>query len=213
MLIYKKFVFNPFSENTFVLWDKTTFEALVIDPGCYSGEEESELERFLIQNKLNLKYILNTHCHLDHVFGNAFLKAKFNSAKLILAEEEVTLLKGADKQSEMFGLTFNTSPLPDEILTEQTEIFLGKMKVVPLFTPGHTFGEYSFLVETNNICFTGDVLFCESIGRTDLWGGNQAILIESIRGKLFNLPDETVILPGHGEETTISHEKKYNPFM
>lgn len=213
MLIYKKFVFNPFSENTFVLWDKTTFEALVIDPGCYSGEEESELERFLIQNKLTLKYILNTHCHLDHIFGNAFLKAKFNSAKLILAEEEITLLKGAYKQSEMFGLTFNTSPLPDEILTEQTEIFLGKMKVVPLFTPGHTLGEYSFLVETNNICFTGDVLFCESIGRTDLWGGNQAILIESIRGKLFNLPDETVILPGHGEETTISHEKKYNPFM
>lgn len=199
-------------ENTYVIWDDETKETAVIDPGCHDTNEEIELEKFIDRNNLKIKYLINTHCHIDHVFGNAFVKEKY-SPIFLAPEEDKFLLHNAVEQGKMFAIDVNPSPEPDEFIYDGMSIKLGNIKNEFLFTPGHTPGEYCIYFEDDKICITGDVLFREGIGRTDLWGGDTNTLLNSIRTRLFTLPDNVVIYPGHGEESTIGHEKTNNPFL
>lgn len=212
MIQLKKFTFNMFYENTYILWDDKTKAASIIDPGCYGKSEEMELQNFIKSEKLKVLYLINTHCHIDHIFGCKFVKEKFNPTYLA-PEQDIPLLQNASTQAEMVGINFKDTILPDQYLTEQTVIKLGESQLQFLFTPGHTQGEYCINLAKEKICITGDVLFYDSIGRTDLWGGNYQTLLNSIKNKLLRLPDDTKIFPGHGDDSTILREKNYNPFL
>lgn len=212
MIQIKKFTFNLFSENTFVLWDDATLEGAIIDPGCNDSSEEKILESFISENSLTVKYLINTHCHIDHILGCEFVKLKYNPIYLA-PELDIPLLQNATMQASFVGMDFSISLLPDEYITENKKLNLGKSELSFLFTPGHTPGEFCIYIPETEICITGDVLFNDSIGRTDLWGGNYNVLIQSINQKLLSLPDETVIYPGHGESSSIGREKKFNPFL
>lgn len=212
MIQIKKFTFNLFSENTFVLWDDATLEGAIIDPGCNDSSEEKILESFISENSLTVKYLINTHCHIDHILGCEFVKLKYNPIYLA-PELDIPLLQNATMQASFVGMDFSISLLPDEYITENKKLNLGKSELSFLFTPGHTPGEFCIYIPETKICITGDVLFNDSIGRTDLWGGNYNVLIQSINQKLLSLPDETVIYPGHGESSSIGREKKFNPFL
>lgn len=212
MLNIQKFVFNTFSENTYVLWDDESFECMIIDPGCSDISEENELFDFIEEKNLIPKYLINTHCHIDHIIGVNSVLNKFK-IKYLAPENDLPLLDHAVSQAEMFGLYLDEIKKPDEYLSEESDLKLGDENIKCLFTPGHTPGEFCLYSETNKICITGDVLFQGSIGRTDLWGGNYSQLIQSIKTKLLALPDDVVIYPGHGDNSTIGEEKKLNPFL
>ena len=212
MLNVKIFVFSPFQENTYLIRDSETKEAAIIDPGCLERYEQEELRSFIEKSNLIIKYHINTHCHIDHIFGNAFVKNSYG-APLYAPEKDLFLIEEMEKQAAAFGVSVEKSPLPDHYITEETNLSLGNDKMVFLFTPGHTPGEYSIYFPESEFCITGDVLFLEGIGRTDLWGGNLKTLVNSIKTKLFSLPDNTVVYPGHGDSSTIGHEKVNNPFL
>lgn len=212
MLKIQKFTFNPFAENSYLIWDDKSKEAAIIDPGCYDDDEKTELVNFITQNQLKLKYLFNTHCHIDHIFGSCFIKNQYDVI-YYAPEEDLQLLQGASTQAAMFGLEVKEICVPDKFIKQDLIIKIGESEIEFLFTPGHTPGGYCIYVRNENICITGDVLFEGSIGRTDLPGGHYDQLLKSIREKLFVLPDETVIYPGHGEPSTIGKEKKSNPFF
>ncbi len=199
-------------ENTFVVWDEQSREAAVIDPGMSNEVEELEIKSFIEENSLDIKYLINTHCHIDHILGCRFVKEKYNPVYYI-PEKDLPLYDNADKQAEMFGVTMGKLPKIDRYLTEDEKIILGSESFSNLFTPGHTPGEFSLYFDESQFCITGDVLFREGIGRTDLYGGDYNTLIESIKTKLFSLPDDILIYPGHGDESTIGYEKLHNPFL
>lgn len=212
MVKIKKFVFNPFSENTFIVWDDHTKECAVIDPGCSDEVEENELSEFIRNNDLSPKYLINTHCHLDHIWGCKFVKDKYNPEYLI-PEDDLPLLKNAGNQADMYNIQFTEPPEPDNFISEKLVITLGESPVKFLFTPGHTPGEFCLYFPNENFCIVGDVIFKDSIGRTDLWGGDYGTLIGSITKKLLSLDDDVIIYSGHGEETTIGREREKNPFL
>ncbi len=208
----KKFTFNPFMENTFVVWDAQSHEAAVVDPGMSDEMEELEIKSFIDEKTLDIKYLINTHCHIDHVLGCRFVKENFNPVYYI-PEKDLPLYNNAGKQAEMFGIEMSKLPKVDKYLTEGEKLLLGSESFSNLFTPGHTPGEFSLYFDESQFCITGDVLFREGIGRTDLYGGDYNTLIESIKTKLFSLPDDILIYPGHGDESTIGYEKLHNPFL
>jgi hydroxyacylglutathione hydrolase len=212
MLKIKSYVFSPFQENTFLIIDKSSNNAAIIDPGCMSQSEKQTLVRDIETSNAKLELVINTHLHIDHIFGNKFLCEKYG-AKLIYPRGDEFLLPIMEDEAKRFGVLLEPSPKADFYFEEIDKIKLGNSELELLFTPGHTPGEYSIYSEEDSACFTGDVLFQESIGRTDLWSGDYDTLIESIYNKLFTLPDNTVVYPGHGELTTIGHEKNYNPFL
>ncbi|GIK60768.1 MAG: MBL fold metallo-hydrolase [Ignavibacteriota bacterium] len=212
MLKIKLFTFNMFSENTIIIWDDESRDAAIVDPGTSSSTEENELLSFISSKDLRIKYLINTHCHIDHILGCSFVKEKFNPV-YYAPELDLPLLDNAQHQAQMFDLDIDQPPIPDKLITEQTEIMIGESKLQFLFTPGHTPGEFCIYIGEEKICVTGDVLFKESIGRTDLWGGNYETLLNSIHEKLFLLPDDVIIYPGHGEPSTIGYEKQNNPFL
>ena len=208
----KRFTFNPFMENTFIVWDEKSLQAAVVDPGMSDEVEEDKLNSFIEENSLVVKYLINTHCHVDHILGCGFVKEKYNPVYYI-PEKDLPLYNHAEKQAEMFGISMNKLPEIDKYLTEDDKIILGSESFSNLFTPGHTPGEYCLYFNESNFCITGDVLFRESIGRTDLYGGDYDTLIESIKTKLFSLPVDIIIYPGHGDQSTIGYEKLNNPFL
>lgn len=212
MLKIHSFEFNPFNENTYLIWDDDLKIAAVIDPGCYDDYEKSELKNFIEEQKLIPSLLLNTHCHIDHILGVSFIKENY-SVKYLIPEKDLPLLRNAVSQGQMFGFELEELPNPDGFLSEDQIILVGREELKPLYTPGHTAGEYCFYSEKNRICITGDVLFHRSIGRTDLWGGDYDTLINSIKIKLLTLPDDTKVYPGHGIESTIGIERKQNPFL
>jgi len=212
MIKLEKFTFNSFSENTYFIWDDETKEAIVVDPGCSDESEENILTEFISANELKLKYLINTHCHIDHIFGCNFIKEKYNP-NFLIPEKDLPLLKNAAKQAEMFGIDIKTRSQPDQFITEDLTLKLNQSEIKFLFTPGHTPGEFCIYLNKEKILISGDVLFKESIGRTDLWGGNYDTLISSINTKLLTLPNDVKVFPSHGEETTIGYEKKNNPFL
>lgn len=208
----EKFIFSPFQENTYVIWDEESKETIILDPSCLAENEKLKLKSFITENNLNVKYLFNTHGHLDHIFGNSFVINTFDPIHYA-PEKDIPLFENAIEQAEGFGLTMQSSPKPDKYFDESITLYIGKKEIQFLFTPGHTPGEFCVRFPTENICFTGDVLFRESIGRTDLWKGSYDTLINSIKTKLFVLPEETVIYPGHGDKSTIGFEKINNPFL
>jgi len=212
MLKIMTFVFNPFSENTYLIWDDDSKEAAVIDPGFHVEDEEKQFDDFVSANNLKLKYLINTHGHIDHVLGNAYVKKNYE-AEYITPEKDVFMIKMVKQQGETFGMNVNESPEADAFITEEFELRLGETNGKFLFTPGHSPGEYCLYFEEDKICFTGDVLFRESIGRYDLWGGDEKILMDSINTKLLSLPEDVTIYPGHGGSSTIGHEMKNNPYL
>ena len=212
MVKLRKFVFNPFRENTFIVWDDLTKECAVIDPGCSDEVEENELSEFIRNNNLIPKYLINTHCHLDHIWGCKFVKEKYNPEYLI-PEDDLALLKNAGTQAERYNVQFDNPPSPDNFISEKLNIKLGESAVKFLYTPGHTPGEFCLFFPDENFCIVGDVLFKDSIGRTDLWGGDYETLLNSIINKLLPLNDDVVIYSGHGDESTIGRERRMNPFL
>lgn len=205
-----KIVFNPFSVNTYLVWDDTK-QCVIIDPGCYISKEKDQLVKFCSEHGLKPKYIINTHCHIDHVLGNSFVKEYYN-IKLAVPEEDIFLLDMMLKQASLFGLDAARSPEPDTLIKEELVLEL-PFEIKYLFTPGHTPGEYSIYIPEGKFCITGDVLFREGIGRVDLWGGDYDTLLNSITTKLLTLPDDTVIYPGHGDKSSIGYEKMHNSYL
>ncbi len=212
MLKIQKFVFNPFSENTYIVWDDNSKTGAIIDPGCNDDNEREAVDNFIMSNSLNLKFLINTHCHIDHIFGNAYIKKNYG-VKFLAPEKDVPLLDMMMNVAKMYAVELVPSPPPDELIFDEQKFLLGKTEGKFLFTPGHSPGEVCLYFEKDKICFTGDVLFNKNIGRTDLPGGSYDTLIDSIENKLFTLPDDVTICPGHGAASTIGDEKKNNPFF
>ena len=208
----KRFVFNPFQENTFVLYDKSK-ECVIIDPGCYEKEEEVELESFISENGLNPVALLNTHCHIDHILGNQFVADKWG-VELQMHKKDLPLLENAGEISKMYGFeNYYGSPYPKRFLEDGNIFSFGESELEVLFTPGHAPGHICFYSEENNLIISGDVIFQMSIGRTDLPFGDYDTLIKSITKKIFLLPGETQIYCGHGPNTVLSYEREHNPFL
>ncbi len=211
MLHIKSFTFNPFEENTYLLFDETA-ECLIIDPGCYMQDEKDELVNFIEDKKLNPVLLLNTHCHVDHIFGNKFLFDKYGLLPQC-HQAELRLMEAASEYSKQWGVFLEPSPKPKVFLDENNEIKFGNQTLKILFTPGHSPGSICFYHAEEKKIISGDVLFQRSIGRTDLPMGDYDTLIESIRTKLYTLPNDVQVFPGHGPATTIGFEKMYNPFV
>lgn len=212
MITIKSFEFNYFQENTFLLYDDTR-EAVLIDCGCCRKEEEKELTDFILENKLTLKHLLCTHLHVDHVFGNGFIYKTYG-LKPEANKQDVEKLPSPDEQAKLFGLRQHVENVPVEKYIVGGEIIkFGTSELQVLTVPGHSPGSVAFYNKKNDFAIVGDALFAGSIGRTDLWGGNQEVLVAAIHDKLLSLPDETVIYPGHGPETRVIDEKFNNPYL
>ncbi|RXK83488.1 MBL fold metallo-hydrolase [Filimonas effusa] len=211
MIKVDAFTLNPFQENTYVLSNEKG-EALIIDPGCYFSAEQDTIKSFIDESGLRPVQLLNTHCHLDHVFGNKWAAATWN-LELYIHPEEEKMLKMAPESGARYGLTFDNYVGPVHFIAPGQEIVLGDDRLEILLAPGHSPGSLCFYSREQGFLIGGDVLFHESIGRSDLPFGNHEQLINSITTQLWPLPDETVVYPGHGPSTTIGHEKKHNPFL
>ncbi|QOI97108.1 MAG: MBL fold metallo-hydrolase [Flammeovirgaceae bacterium] len=210
MLHIESFTFNPFAENTYLVYDDTK-ETIIIDPGCCSREEENYLADYISGNRLVVKQLINTHCHIDHVLGNYFVKSKYRVPLFIHPLEE-PLLRAVKTYAPNYGFPSYHDVQHDGFLSENDVVVAGDYQFNVLFVPGHSPGHIALYNQQNKILISGDVLFENSIGRTDLPGGDYDILIESIQTKLFSLPDEVTVYCGHGPTTTIGNEKRTNPF-
>lgn len=204
---------NPFQENTYVVWDEASMEAAIVDCGALFPQEEAKIEAFVSDNNLKVKYILNTHLHLDHCFGNAWAAERYGILPMAHKDDE-TLLARMGEQARMFGLPFEvkTEKLGG-YLKDDDVLMLGENEIKVIHTPGHSRGGLCFYIPSAGWLISGDSLFEGSIGRTDLEGGSYATLIKSITERLMTLPEETVVYPGHGPYTTIGDEKRMNPFL
>ncbi len=203
--------FNQFQENTYILHDDTN-ECVVIDPGCYEKYEREQLKKYIQDNNLKVVRLLNTHCHIDHVLGNKFVANTYNVDLEIHPDDEQTL-RSVPVYAPAYGFPMYEEQLPAKYLKEGDTVKFGNTELEVIFTPGHAPGHVVFYNRSEKILIGGDVLFNESIGRTDLPGGDFNTLIQSIKTKLFTLPDDVTVYCGHGPETSIGHEKKYNPFL
>ncbi|MCB0697971.1 MAG: MBL fold metallo-hydrolase [Chitinophagaceae bacterium] len=211
MLYTQSFVFNPFQENTYIIYNEKN-QCWIIDPGMNNNIEISHFFSFIEENKLIPQAIINTHAHIDHIFGVAAVKDRYK-IPFGLHEKDLPVLKGAAGSAMLFGFDFNTTPEPDFFIDENKLIAVGNDKLHVLFVPGHSPGSVAFYYPEGKWAIAGDVLFSGSIGRTDLPGGNHNQLLTSIRTQLFTLPGETVIFSGHGPATKVSIEQQSNPFL
>jgi glyoxylase-like metal-dependent hydrolase (beta-lactamase superfamily II) len=211
MIHIKAFTFSPISENTYVLYNDEG-KAIIIDPGCYFPAEQETLKNFLTDTGLTPVQLLNTHCHLDHVFGNKWVHETYG-LELYIHPNEAQMLELAPVSGERWGLPFQNYNGPIHFLNDGDKVLLGDTALDVILTPGHSPGSICFYLPSQGDLIGGDVLFRGSIGRTDLPGGDSETLLTSIREKLWVLPDETVVYSGHGIKTTIGYEKRNNPFL
>ncbi len=211
MLHIKQFTFSPIQENTYLLWNDNN-DAVIIDPGCYDSHEEEELKNFIDSNGLQPKLLLNTHCHLDHVFGEKYVSATWNLVPHIHPKEQ-QMMRLAEASGVMYNMPFKSYSGAFNFLQEGDIIKLGSDELKVLFAPGHSLGHVCFYSESQGFVIGGDVLFSGSIGRTDLPLGNYETLITSIQTQLLTLPNATKVYSGHGPMTTIGKERISNPFL
>ncbi|MBQ8864820.1 MAG: MBL fold metallo-hydrolase [Bacteroidaceae bacterium] len=209
---YQSFTFNPVQENTYLLWDEQTLEAAIVDTGAWDRQEEQSLAGSIEALGLKLKYVLQTHAHFDHTFGLPFVHRTYG-LKPILHKDEADVYRQMPSMAARFGLNMGGGmPAIGQLLSDGDELLLGTTAVRLIHTPGHTPGSSVFYIPDAGLLFSGDTLFRESIGRTDLPGGSYEDELDSIKNKLFCLPDDTVVLTGHGPSTTIGWEKQNNPY-
>ena len=211
MLTVKTFTFNIYQENTFVI-STAGGECAIIDPGCYEAHEKESLAAYIEEEKLTVKYLLNTHGHIDHMLGNDWV-VNYYGVPFLTHEIVIAELDSVPSYAQMFGLNPDPSPRPDKTIDEGDIIELGDIQLKVLFTPGHSPGHISFYYKEGKQLFSGDVLFDGSIGRVDLPGGSMEVLMDSITKKLLPLGDEVQVYCGHGQQTTIGKEKDSNPFI
>lgn len=211
MLTVQPFTFNPVQENTYVVYNEKG-QCCIIDPGCYFASEALELKNFIDQNHLQPVYLLNTHCHLDHIFGNRWVHETFG-LQLHLHQLEKAVLEYGPTAGQLWQLPFVNYDGELTFIDEGDVIRIGNDELHILFTPGHSPGHVSFYSKEHKFVISGDVLFQGSVGRTDLPGGDFTVLEESIKSKLYTLPADTIVHPGHGETTTIADEINSNPFV
>ncbi|WP_420148179.1 MBL fold metallo-hydrolase [Spirosoma sp.] len=206
------FTFSPFQENTYIIADDKTGEAVIIDPGCYEQAEKEALSQFITSNKLNVKYLLLTHSHLDHVFGVAYVKRKFG-VSAYLHEQDMVIYNDVPTRCALYGLRGYEPAEIDAFLKEGDQFKFGDTVLDVVFVPGHAPGHVAFINHAERYVIGGDVLFRGSVGRTDFPYCNHADLMTSIQTKFYTLPDDYVVYPGHMESTTIGQEKRTNPFV
>jgi hydroxyacylglutathione hydrolase len=211
MLNVQSFTFSPVQENTYVLYNEERL-CCIIDPGCYFASEEIELKNFIEHHQLTPKYLLNTHCHLDHIFGNRFIHKTYGLT-LHLHPLEKQVLDFGPVSGQMWQLPFDNYDGELKYIDEGDKIKIGNDELEILFTPGHSPGHICFYDKASKFLIGGDVLFNGSVGRTDLPGGDFATLEQSIKTKLYTLHEDVIIYPGHGDATTIGDEMKTNPFV
>jgi glyoxylase-like metal-dependent hydrolase (beta-lactamase superfamily II) len=211
MISVKVFPFNAFQVNTYLIYDETK-DCIIVDAANYNELEDETLNNFIISNELKIKYHINTHCHVDHVLGGYFVEKKFNVGLTIHNDSKIFLDKAVD-QAKMYGFNLKETAKVDKIVNDEEIINFGNTSLKVIHTPGHADGSICLISFDGKFVITGDVLFRDSIGRTDLPTGNYDILINNIEKKIFTLPDDFTILPGHGPSSKIGYEKKNNPFF
>lgn len=205
------FTFNAFYENTYVIYDRTG-ACVIVDPGCYDRAEEDDLVDAISKKGLKPALLLNTHCHVDHVLGNKFVSDTYQ-IPLVMHRGELPVLQNVVNYAPSMGLRYRPSPDPERFVVDGDTITFGETTLDVLYTPGHSPASVCFYCKADNFIVSGDVLFHDSIGRTDLPGGSMPTLMHSIRTKLMNLPDETKVYAGHMQSTTIGRERLHNPFL
>lgn len=206
----QSFVFNAFRENTYVVSDNTK-SCIIIDPGCYEPDEQITLKKYIEDHELHVEALVNTHCHIDHVLGNHFVKNNFD-VPLYVHRQDVQTLQANDLVAPVYGFPRYEKSSPDKFVEAGDRIIFGQSWLEVLFVPGHAPGHIALINEDEKICISGDVLFRQGIGRTDLPGGDFDTLMDSIKNKLFNLPEDMNVFCGHGAATQIGYEKQFNPF-
>ncbi|OYD41953.1 MBL fold metallo-hydrolase [Sphingobacterium cellulitidis] len=211
MLHIKTFVFNPYQENTYLIYDDQK-NCIIVDPGMHNYQEENHLKEYIESNGLKPIYLINTHGHIDHVLGNKFVADTYNLIPQF-HEGELPLVIQVQNYAPQMGIRYEPSPIPETFLKEEDIIEIGDEKLSLILAPGHSPAHLCLYSKKQNFLIGGDVLFKNSIGRTDLPGGNHQQLLDSIATKIYTLPEETVVYPGHGPSTTVGEEKKTNPFI
>lgn len=207
----KTFHFNPLMENTYIVSDETG-EAVIIDPGNCRGYEDAQIQEYVASKNLKVKYIINTHPHLDHIAGNPWCKQEFG-AELLMHEGAMREYNRAYAYAAVFGFEQQQMPAPDRFLQEGDEVAFGRQKLQVFYTPGHCEGSICLYNAENKVIFTGDVIFERCVGRSDLPTGNEAVLQQSIREKILTLPDDVAILSGHGDATSVGQERVGNTYI
>ena len=211
MLTVKYFTFNPARENTYILHDETD-ECVIIDAGCYTAQEQAILKDYITDKKLKPVMLLCTHAHFDHIMGNRFVFDTYG-LKPLSHKKELEVFAAQESVSKRYEINFDLSPIPEKFIEEGDKLTFGTTTLSVLFTPGHSPGHVVFYNAENHLVINGDVLFKGKVGRTDLPLANHADLENSIKTKLYTLPDETTVYCGHGPVTNIGHEKVHNMFV
>lgn len=211
MLHVKSFAFNAFQENTYIVYQENG-PCAIFDPGMSSAAEEEALTAFIQDNELKPIALYNTHCHVDHVLGNHFVHQTYGLMPQ-MHEGEVPVLVAVQNIAPAYGFRYDVSPIPETFLIEGETFNIGDYEFKILFVPGHSPAHVAFYCAEENILIGGDILFRSSIGRTDLPGGNHQLLLDNIKNKIYTLPSDTVVYPGHGPSTTVGVEKQTNPFI
>ncbi|MEO6695845.1 MAG: MBL fold metallo-hydrolase [Ignavibacteria bacterium] len=209
----KQFTLNPFSMNCYIYYDETSGNSVIIDPAAFSQHEKDLITDFVRDNAIKVKYIINTHGHIDHILGNKFAKDTF-SVPIYMHKSDEFMISNANEQARFFGLDFPEPPPVDEYITEDTKLNISGTELEFINTPGHSPGSVCIIDHKHKNVFCGDLIFKNSIGRTDLQGGDLKVLIDSVKNKLFkNCKDDFILYPGHMEITNVKDEKKHNPFL
>lgn len=208
----QRFTFNPLGENTYLVWCPSTLECAIVDAGMYNSSEHAIVEQFIQEHKLNPIVLLGTHAHIDHIFGNWWVKQRYQ-LPYWLHQEDVRMIDRSETMAALWNLAYTPSPLPDKFLKHGDTIVIGKETLEVRFVPGHAPGHVIFVNHTSKLAIVGDTIFQGSIGRTDLPGGNHELLLQKIQEEIFTLPEEYSLHSGHGSETTVGIEQSTNPFF
>ena len=208
-----RFTFNMFGVNTYILWDDISKDAIIIDPGMVNDSEQKIIDQFIEKNNLKLSHLVNTHMHIDHAFGVQYMKNRYN-LKFECNIDDQFLAQRLNEQAAMFGLPISIEELQIDVnLKNGDKIYVGDEELRILHVPGHSPGSIVLYAPQSSFIISGDVLFNSSIGRTDLPGGSYPQLISAINEKLMTMPEDVVVYPGHGNETSIGQEKSNNPYL
>lgn len=207
----KVFHFNPIVVNTYIISDETN-EAIIVDPGNCRSYEDEQIKAYVLSKNLKIKYIINTHPHVDHVAGNGWCVAEYK-APVCMHKAGLPIYEKSYAYAVAFGMSIDSLPNPDKYLNDGDELSFGNTSFSILYTPGHCDGSICLVFADSKIVLTGDLIFENSVGRSDLPTGNETVLMQSIKEKIFALDDDFVILSGHGDKTTVGQEKKMNPYI